>query len=188
MSSSASRSATLRTNESFRLAKPMPTGLCSDSDSEKRHGAALRFPAFRGSLLRRGQEPNIGPRWRLSIGDIALLASVMTGRLRLVMVPDRIRDPVPEGYREKRAAQFLGVGSHLFRRLVRDGRIVPRLLGKTRIYLREDLDRFLRSLPVDREALKMPHQDPARLQRKEDYRGHQGTPQRVLGGQHLPAR
>jgi hypothetical protein len=176
----------------------------------------------------------------------------MTGRLRLVNVPERIKEAVPVGYRESRAAQYLGVGIHLFRQLVKSGRIVPRLLGKTRIYLREDLDGFLRGLPVDRdaqspvnqdprtpvdrdartphngdarvpidrgtkapvnrearppvrrdahlpadrdgqfqgdrdarlpadrtdrlpvdlEAHKMPHQDPARLQRKEDYRGH----------------
>jgi len=76
----------------------------------------------------------------------------MMGRLRLVMVPDRIQDAVPEGFREKRAAQFVGVGIHLFRRLVRDGRIVPRLLGKTRIYLRSDLEEFLTNLPVDHRA------------------------------------
>ncbi len=46
------------------------------------------------------------------------------------MVPDRIKDAVPEGFREKRAAQFVGVGIHLFRRLVKDGRVVPRRLGR----------------------------------------------------------
>ncbi len=79
-------------------------------------------------------------------GRCPLWPDLMMGRLRLVMVPDRIKDAVPEGFREKRAAQFVGVGIHLFRRLVRDGRIVPRLLGKTRIYLRADLEEFLRQI------------------------------------------
>jgi len=87
-----------------------------------------------------------------SWGRCPLLADLIMGRLRLVMVPDRIKDAVPEGFREKRAAQFVGVGIHLFRRLVRDGRIVPRLLGKTRIYLRADLEGFLLRLPVDHSA------------------------------------
>ncbi|HRV09618.1 MAG TPA: hypothetical protein P5568_14255 [Acidobacteriota bacterium] len=89
-----------------------------------------------------------------------------------MMVPDRIKDAVPVGYREQRAAQYLGVWIHLFRRLVKSGRIVPRLLGKTRIYLREDLEESLRSLPVDRGAHKMRDQDSARLHRKEDSFGH----------------
>ena len=104
------------------------------------------------------------------------------------MVPDKIKAIVPAGFREKRAAQFVGVGIHLFRRIVRDSRTVPRLLGKTQIYLRSDLKGFLRrlpvdhkaqlpvgrkgNLPVDREALKMRSQDPARLHRKEDSLGH----------------
>ena len=85
------------------------------------------------------------------------------------MVPDSIKAAVPEGFREKRAAQFVGVGIHLFRRLVRDGRIVPRLLGKTRIYLRADLEDFLRSLPVDRNAGQPT--DP-RAQVPVDFKAH----------------
>ncbi len=104
------------------------------------------------------------------------------------MVPDMIKDAVPEGFRERRAAQFLGVGNHLYRGLVKDDRILLRLLGKTRIDLRQDLEEIPPSLPVDRmaqlpadrkgslpvdgRALKMPSQDPARLYRKEDSLGH----------------
>ena len=112
------------------------------------------FGVFRsaGLFVGRGQEKKATvPGSGFRIGDIALLAKHMTGGLRLVMVPDSIKAAVPEGFREKRAAQFVGVGIHLFRRLVRDGRIVPRLPGKTRIYLREDLEGFLRALPVDRK-------------------------------------
>jgi hypothetical protein len=122
----------------------------------------------------------------------------------MMRIPARIKDVVPVDFREKRTAQFVGVGIHLFRQLARDGRIVSRLLEKTRIHLREGLEEFLRglpvdrkpylpvdredhlpvdsevevpagrkgNLPVDREALKMRSQDPARLHRKEDSLGH----------------
>lgn len=40
------------------------------------------------------------------------MANVMTGKLRFVMVPDRIKDAVPEGYREKGHAKYPDASLH----------------------------------------------------------------------------
>lgn len=50
-------------------------------------------------------------------------------------------------YRVDDAADLIGVGRTTFYALIRDGRIVPRKLGRATLILRADLDRLIEMLP-----------------------------------------
>ncbi len=73
--------------------------------------------------------------------------------LKLVAVQDEVR--LRGAYREKEAARYICKGIHTFRFLVHAGKIAARRSGAQRLFLREDLDNYLRQLPVDRSAIKI---------------------------------
>ena len=57
--------------------------------------------------------------------------------------------PQPAAFHELAAAKYIGVNRTAFRKLVFDLRLIPyaeHINGKTRIYLRSDLDAYLASL------------------------------------------
>jgi len=69
-------------------------------------------------------------------------------RLELVPIHDRIKDPQPAAFHELAAAKYTGLCRTKFRELVKAGLIpfAEHANGKTRIYLRYDLDEYLKSL------------------------------------------
>ena len=77
-------------------------------------------------------------------------------RLALVSVHDRVADPQPAAFHELAAAKYVGMSRTKFREIVRDGLIpfAEHANGKTRIYLRADLDAYLESLNWRRMPLR----------------------------------
>lgn len=78
-------------------------------------------------------------------------------KLMLIPVSKNVGPLIPAAMHEHAAAKYVGMNRTSFRDLVFDG-IIPftkHLNGKTRIYLKTDLDRYLESLPkskmVERE-------------------------------------
>ena len=72
----------------------------------------------------------------------------MAATLKLCEVHDRIADPQPAAFYEAAAAEYVRMCRTKFRELVKDG-LIPfayHVHGKTRIYLRADLDAYLESL------------------------------------------
>jgi len=68
--------------------------------------------------------------------------------LALVPIHKRIPDPQPAAFHELAAAKYIGMNRTRFRELVFAGIVsyAEHINGKTRIYLREDLDDYLKSL------------------------------------------
>jgi len=69
-------------------------------------------------------------------------------KLALVPVHDRIPDPQPAAFKELAAAKYVGLSRAYFRKLVFSGLIpfAKHVDGKTRIFLRADLDSYLDGL------------------------------------------
>ena len=69
-------------------------------------------------------------------------------RLALIPLHDRVVDPQPAAFHELAAAKYAGLCRTAFRELVQAGLIpyAEHVNGKTRIYLRSDIDSYLLSL------------------------------------------
>jgi len=78
--------------------------------------------------------------------------------LQLIPVHDRVCDPQPAAFHEAAAAKYIGMCRTKFREIVKEGLIpfAEHMNGQTRIYLRYDLDTYLKSLKwrtmVEREV------------------------------------
>jgi hypothetical protein len=86
----------------------------------------------------------------------------MTTRLALVPICDEHQAP-PAAMHEGAAARYVGMNRTAFRELLLRGIIsyTVHLNGKTRIYLRSDLDAYLESLPRRRMAPRENSPKPA---------------------------
>ena len=80
--------------------------------------------------------------------------------LKLCSVPDEIEAVHPAAFQETSAAYYYGISIDKFRAHVHAGRILARVEGKRRLYLKIDLDSFLQSLPIDHSAVKTRSQGP----------------------------
>ena len=69
-------------------------------------------------------------------------------KLELVPVYAGIPDPQPAAFHEAAAAKYIGMCRTKFREIVKEGLIpfAEHMNGQTRIYLRYDLDAYLKSL------------------------------------------
>ena len=72
----------------------------------------------------------------------------MTATLQLVPVHKSIADYEPAAFHEAAAAKYVGMCRTMFREIVKEGLIpfAEHVNGQTRIYLRYDLDAYLKSL------------------------------------------
>jgi len=86
-------------------------------------------------------------------------------RLQLVPVHDEVTDPQPAAFHEMAAAKYIGMHRTAFRELLLSGLIpyAEHANGKTRIYLRADLDKYLRNLKwrtmTPREVSRVAHNE-----------------------------
>lgn len=55
--------------------------------------------------------------------------------------------PAKRGFAPREAAEYLGVSRHTLNKLVDEGELTARAMGRGRRFLLEDLDAFLDSLP-----------------------------------------
>jgi hypothetical protein len=76
-------------------------------------------------------------------------------KFKVCAVPDSVKDPTPGALKEESARKYLSMGRRRFRQRVAEGRIIPRLEGKQRVYLTQELDAYLKSLPIDGSATKI---------------------------------
>ena len=63
-------------------------------------------------------------------------------------------EPTCRGLPGKDAAAYLGISGSMVDLLVRRGELSPRYIGRARLFLIEDLDRFLDAAPSERPAAK----------------------------------
>ena len=70
-------------------------------------------------------------------------------KLALVPVHSRVSDPQPAAFHEQAAAKYIGTNRTHFKDLVLQGDIpfIVHQYGKTRLYLKSDLDDYLLSRP-----------------------------------------
>lgn len=80
----------------------------------------------------------------------------MTSKLTLVSVNDRVSAANPAAFHEMAAAKYIGTNRTQFRQLMFAG-IIPfttHMNGRSRLYLRADLDAYLESLPKSRMPIR----------------------------------
>jgi excisionase family DNA binding protein len=73
----------------------------------------------------------------------------MTNNLALVSIADKPHLSMPGAFYEREAAQYINTNVHYFRQLVKGGAIswTMHLGRKRKIFLRDDLDTYLQTLP-----------------------------------------